>query len=264
MGICDISIKTDLKNKRYIGDKACKQNDTLILHFTLLDNSLMADLTGYACTLRANKGNGKGYEIISGVTVTIANGTAMISCPSSLTQFAGLLKLELTFNDTIHGLQKTTFDIEIQVDKSVIGNDDGNVPAVIITALEKLDDNLAQISDKIQQAESVITDLTSKTNDASSMKNALVNTTSDANSAKNSLQSATDNANTTIDQLKNANTAYTDHINNSDIHVTKNEKNYLAMMPDLVNLVNLLMSGSYLVDENGNNIVDENGNFIVC
>ena len=88
MGICNIPIKTDLKNKSYNTLQACKQGDTLILEFDIFDNSIMADLTGFACDLRANKGDGKGYQIINDITVTTSTGKATIKCPSSLTQFA--------------------------------------------------------------------------------------------------------------------------------------------------------------------------------
>lgn len=267
MGICNIPIKTDLKNKSYNALQACKQGDTLILDFDISDNSMMADLTGFACDLRANKSDGKGYHIINNVTIITSTGKATIKCPPSLTQFAGKLLLELTFTDTINNLQKTTFDIIIQVDKSVIGDSDGNVPPVIITALEELNENLAQISGKIEEAKTINNTLTNTNNTANSLNSALQATKNSADTSKANLDQSVNNAEQTITELQQANTAYTQHINNSDIHVTKDEKinwnNNLQLVQDLMRIVNMFIAGAYLVDENNNNIVDENGNFII-
>lgn len=225
IGICNIPIKTDLKSKTYNALQSCKQGDTLILEFDIFDNSTMADLAGFVCDLRANKSDSKGYQIISNVTITIATGKATIKCPSSLTQFAGLLKIELTFTDTANSLQKTTFDINIQVDKSVIANDDGSVPIVIITALEELNTNLAQISSKVSEATTI--------------NNTLTNTVSNANIILSSLNTAVNNGNDLITQLNN-------NVNWPTIQ-------------SFIGLMELTLNGTSLTDESGIELTDETG-----
>lgn len=269
MGICNIPIKTDLKNKSYNASQACKQCDTLILDFDIFDNSVMADLTGFVCDLRANKGDGKGYQIISGVTVIISAGKAIIKCPTSLTQFAGLLKLELTFTDTVNSLQKTTFDINIQVDKSVMSNSDGSAPLVIITALEELNKNLAQISSKVSEATAINNTLTNTKNAADSANSTLNLTINSANTsisnvgtAKANLDSSIGVANTLKAELLNENSVINQHINNADIHVTKEKKDTwdLAVLhvTEIINILDKLTVGT-LDDENGEPWIDENG-----
>lgn len=258
MGICNIKVKTDLKSKSYNTSQSCKQADTLIFEFDIFNNSVMADLTGFVCDLRANKGDGKGYQIINNVTVTVSTGKATISCPSSLTQFAGLLKIELTFTDTINNLQKTTFDINIQVDKSVIANSNGSVPIVIITALEELNTNLAQITNKISEATIINNTLTNTNNTANSLNNTLNTSISNANTSKSSLDSSINDAEQTITDLQEVNSQYTDHINNMDIHVTKIQKDNWDRIESVINMIDTLTNNIEITDENDTTITDEN------
>lgn len=258
MGICNIPIKTDLKNKSYNALQACKQGDTLILDFDIFDNSMMADLTGFACDLRANKADGKGYQTISNVTITIATGEATIKCPSSLTQFAGQLKIELTFTDIINNLQKTTFDIIIQVDQSVIGNDDGSVPTVIITALEELNTTLVQTTSKVSEATTINNTLTNTNNTANGLNNTLNISIGNANTSKSSLDISIDDAEQTITDLQAANNQYTNHISNMDIHVTKIQKDNWDRIDSIANMLDIVTKGTEITDENGTNITDEN------
>lgn len=258
MGICNIQIKTDLKSKSYNAMQSCKQGDTLILDFDIFDNSIMADLTGFTCDLRANKSDGKGYQIINNVTVTVATGKASIQCPSSLTQFAGKLLLELTFTDIINSLQKTTFDIAINVDKSVIGNSDGSVPTVIITALEELNTNLAQISGKVSEATAINNTLTSTNNAATNNINALTTQNSNSITNKANLDSSITEAEQTIADLQGTNTAYTQHINNLDIHVNLADKANWNRMESVINIIDALSKNITITDENETVITDEN------
>lgn len=241
MGICNIPIKTDLKNKSYNALQSCKQGDTLILEFDIFDNSLMADLTGFACDLRANKADGKGYQIISNVTITVSTGKAIIKCPSSLTQFAGKLLIELTFTDTINDLQKTTFDITINVDKSVIANDDGSVPIVIITAIEEVNKTLAQITSKIIEANTTNNSLTNTISNADNANLILNGSISNANTAKDNLTVAILNGNDVITQLKGVN---------------------WATIQSMISLLEIAIRGMSLTDESGNYLTDGNGNYL--
>lgn len=265
MGICNIPIQTDLKNKSYNALQACKQGDTLILEFDIFDNSVMADLTGFICELRANKGDGKGYQIVTGVTISIYTGRATIECPSTLTQFAGLLKIELRFINTANNLQKTTFDINIQVYKSVFANDDGSAPVIIITALEELNANLAQISGKVAEAQAINNTLKNTNSTANNSNNNLNNTINSANTSINNVAAAKSNLDSSINvanalkaELLNENSAINQHINNADIHVTKSQKDNWSRIDSIINFVDVLGKGTEVKDENGTTITDEN------
>lgn len=259
MGICNVEFTTDLKNNSYnYTNNECKQGDTLILTGSILDNGIKADLTGFACRLNVNKANGKGYEIRD-ATVTVSNGTIFIKCPSSVTQFAGTSLLEVQFIDTTNNLQKTSFDIEIEVKHSVLADDVGNTPQVIITALEKLTKQLNDITAKVQEAYNANATLTGTVNTANSTNNTLVGNTSNANTANSTLVINTTEAKNTIQALKDANGEYTQHIKNKDIHVTLEDK--VAWNLAIKNIEQLfkLLGGGYLKDENGGLYADENG-----
>lgn len=261
MGICNIQIKTDLKNKSYNTLQACKQGDTLILDFDIFDNSMMAELTGFICELRANKGDGKGYQIVTGVTITTSVGKATIQCPSTLTQFAGLLKIELRFINSTSNLQKTTFDISIQVDKSVFANDDGSAPTVIITALEELNTNLAQISGRVDEAKAINNTLTNTNNTANSLNSSLQSTKNTADASKVALDDSIGIANNLKLELLNENSAINQHLNNTDIHVTKEQKDTwnlaVSNIAQIISILDQLTTGT-LDDENREPWVDEN------
>lgn len=262
MGICNVEFTTDLKNNSYTYiNNECKQGDTLIITGTILDNGVKADLTGFVCRLNVNKANGRGYEIRD-ATVTVATGTTFIKCPSSTTQFAGPLLLEVQFIDKTNNLQKTSFDIEIEVQHSVLADDVGNAPQVIITALENLTKQLNDITAKVQEAYNANTTLTGTVNNANSANSALVSNTSKADTTNSNLVTNTAEAKNTIDELKKTNSAYTDHINNADIHVTLDDKNaWNLALENIAQIFRLLNIYGYYADENEDFYVDENGDY---
>lgn len=261
MGVCNVEFTTDLKNNSYnYINNECKQGDTLIITGTILDNGLKADLTGFACRLNVNKANGKGYEIRD-ATVTVASGTVFIKCPSSVTQFAGTLLFEVQFIDTINNLQKTSFSIEIEVLHSVLTDNTGEVPDVIITALENLTKQLNDITAKVQEAYNANTTLTGTVNNANSTNSTLVSNTSKADTTNSNLISNTAEAKSTIQALKDANGEYTQHIKNKDIHVTLDDKTAWNLTIKNIEQLFKLLGGGYLKDENGGRYIDENGGY---
>lgn len=268
MGICNIEFTTDLKNNNYTYiNNECKQGDTLILTGTILDDGIKADLTGFVCRLNVNKANGKGYEIRD-ATVTVSDGTIFIKCPSSVTQFDGTLLLELQFIDTINNLQKSSFNIEINVIHSVLADPGGNVPAVIITALEKLTKQLNDITAKVQEAYNANTTLTGTVKDANNVNSTLSSNTSKANTANSNLVTNTTEANNTIQALKDANGEYTQHIKNMNIHVTLEQKKkwdaYEAKIIELTTIIDdVIYKDAVVIDDEGNTIVDDEGNIII-
>lgn len=266
MAICELGlIKINIKDRIFIPPKACKQTDTLILDFQIWDGSILADLEGWSCMLKANKDNGKAYEI-NDATIIVVDSRVHIQCKPTLTQLSGKLVLELFF--TKNGMQKTTFDIEIEVEKSVLGNPDGSVPECIITPLEDLNENLAKISESITNANAAKNALDNSTNAAKSINSTLNTTVTNSNNIKNKLDSSVEIANETIDELKKTNSNYTSHINNSDIHVTKIEKDkwnaYEAKIIELTTIVDeFIFKDAIVTDDEGNIIVDDEGNTII-
>lgn len=266
MAICELGlIKINIKDRIFIPPKACKQTDTLILDFQIWDGSILADLEGWSCMLKANKDDGKAYEI-NDATIIVVDSRVHIQCKSTLTQLSGKLLLELFF--TKNGMQKTTFDVEIEVEKSVLGNPDGSVPECIITPLEDLNENLAKISESITNATAAKNALDNSTNAVKSINSTLNTTITNAINIKNKLDSSVETANETIDELKKTNSNYTSHINNSDIHVTKIEKDkwnsYEAKIIELTTIVDeFIFKDATVIDDEGNIIVDDEGNTII-
>lgn len=266
MAICELGlIKVNIKDRVFIPPKACKQADTLILDFQIWDGSVLADLTGWACMLKANKNNGKAYEVDDTIII-ISDSRVHIQCKSTLTQLSGKLLLELFF--TKNGMQKTTFNIEIEVDKSVLGNSDGTVPECIITPLEKLDENLAKISESINNANAAKTALDSSTNTANSINSTLNSTINTANTSKSNLDLSVSEGKATIEDLKKTNSEYTQHIKNMDIHVTLEQKKkwdaYEAKITELTSIIDeFIFKDATVIDDEGNIIVDDEGNTII-
>lgn len=261
MGICNINFTTDVKNNNYVYTDECNQGDTLIIDVSVLDNSVMADLTGYTCVMNTNKADGKGYDIARECQITVSTGNIHVDCPSSLTQFASNLSIQFRLNNPTTGLQKSTFEINMKVNKSNIADINGNVPAVIFTQLEDLTNKLNQISQAIQNANSANTTLTNTTGIANNTNNTLVSNTSKAESTNTNLTNNTTEAKNTIQALKDTNGEYTQHIKNKDIHVTLDDKNAWNLAIKNIEQLFKLLGGGYLKDENGGRYIDENGGY---
>ncbi len=288
MAICELkAIKIDMKIDSYVYDRKVKQNDTLIFNFTIFDDSIPADLTGYKCVLNVNKAD-VAYEIRD-TEISITGNKVRIICPSSVAQIAGILSLELCFIDTVTSMQKTSFDICIEVRKSVLGNSDGTIPKVIMTELQHLDKSLEEarkinqnFDDDIDNADTLDKAFQSSIAEASTSKTALDASVTTATTTKGNLDESISTANETIDELKQTNSQYTEHVNNLSIHVTKTQKDNwdghidnadihvtktktdvwdLAVI-NLAQVINILDKSSLgsgtLDDEIGDHLVDEN------
>ncbi len=258
-------IKIDVKQNTYIYPYEVKQNDTLTLNFSVWDDNVSADLSRFTCLLKANKSRGKGYEIRD---ATISGNNVSIKCPSSLTQFAGELLLELCFIDSANNLQKSSFDIIIEIKKSVLAtNDKGDLPKCVITAAEQLDKDLRDIESTVQKAEIANRTLTSTVSNANTANSNLNNSISNANNTKNTLDNSIASGEQTIKDLKDVNGDYTEHINNWDIHLTEDEKKKVLTVINnwdtILEILDSLSGTSHLVDENGDYLVDENGDKMI-
>ncbi len=259
-------IRLDVKQDSYIYPRPVKQNDTITLNFSVWDDNVSADLSKFTCLLKANKAKGKGYEIRD---ATISGNNVSIKCPSSITQFAGELLLELCFIDSANKLQKSSFNIIIEVQPTILAtNDKGDLPECIITVAEKLDENLRDIEATVQKAETTNKTLTNTINNADITNSNLNNSISTGNTLKGNLDNSIATGNQTIEDLKDANGDYTNHIENMDIHVTKAQKDkwdaYEAKITELTNIIdNILYKDSVVIDDEGNFIVDDEGNSII-
>lgn len=71
----------------------------------------------------------------------------------------------------------------------------------------------------------------------------------------------------TIEDLKDANKDFSQHINNTKIHLTEDEKVKLLLMFDnwdiIMEQLDKIIGTGYLVDEDDNVFVDEEGNFLI-
>ena len=254
-------IRIDVKQDTYIYPHKVKQNDTLTLNFSVWDDNVSADLSNYICLLKVNKSNGKGYEIRD---ATISGNNVSINCPSSITQFSGELLLELCFIDSANSLQKSSFNIIIEIQPSVLAtNDKGDLPQCVITAAEELDKNLKDVEATVQKAETANRTLTNTVNNANTVNSNLNSSISTGNTLENNLDNSIAIGKQTIEELKKTNSQYTDHINNWDIHLTEDEKKKVLTVINnwdtILEILNSLSGTSYLVDENGDYLVDENG-----
>ncbi|NYC04374.1 hypothetical protein [Clostridium beijerinckii] len=184
--------------------------------------------------INANKAN-MGYEIRD-TDITITSNNIRVKCPSSTTQFSGDLKFEIKLIDRINNLQKTSFDIFVKVQNSILSSSNGNIPSVIITPLEHLDESLNQIADKILEANAMNIALINTKNSADSTNTILNATISNAKNTINNLNNVIDEGKNVIGKLANTNWAYIEWIGS---------------------IVEKLAIGT-LDDENGTPLVDEN------
>lgn len=259
-------IRIDVKQDNYVYPYKVKQNDTLTLNFSVWDDNVYADLSNYICLLKINKNKGKGYEIRD---ATINGNNVSIKCPSSVTQFAGELLMELCFIDSVNSMQKSSFNITIEVEKQILAtNDSGDLPGCIITASEHLDENLIKVEGAIQKAEAENTKLTNTISTANTTNDNLNTSISTGNTLKNNLDNSISAGNQTIEELKKTNSQYTEHIKNMDIHVSKEQKDkwdaYEARITELTNIIdNILYKDAVVIDDEGNFIVDDEGNTII-
>ncbi|BBK77309.1 hypothetical protein [Clostridium butyricum] len=261
MGLTDFkALNIDVKQDTYIYPVKLKQNDTPTLNFSIWDDNIAADLTGYRCILKANKNNGKGYEIRDAI---ISGNNVRVECTSSLSQFAGEVLSELCFIDSTNNKQKTSFNIIIEVQKQVLSiNDSGDIPECIITSLEHLDESLSKVESAIQKAEDENLKLNNTITTANNTDSNLNNSIKTGNEIKLELDESIANGKKTIEDLKNENKKYTDHINDLDIHVTLEDKQKWNRIDEVINLIDILTSNVAVTDDDNENVIDDNGNVI--
>lgn len=179
----------------------CVQNDDVILNINVYDKSLQADLSNYTCRLKAFKSDH--IPLIQNTNININKNVVTIEAHKQLTTTAGIVKAELQFTDKSTLKKKSTFFIEIKVEKSSL-NVDGAVSTPLCTLLEEIDNKLDQIENigqVLDEAKTVRDDLVVKTNTANTAKSSLETATTNANNKKNEVNAAITNATNKIAEV---------------------------------------------------------------
>jgi len=145
--------------------------------------------------------------------------------------------------------------------------EDNNAQAVInnknlIKEISEAIENITILTDKNAQAETDIKDLTDTINTADTTKDNLDNSISTGNTTKSNIDTAVEEGNTVIETIRNMDIAYTQHINNANIHVTKSQKDSWDLaalnVKEIINILDKTVGTGTLEDENGEPWVDEN------
>ncbi|MBN7576025.1 hypothetical protein C1H57_12440 [Clostridium sp. 2-1] len=145
--------------------------------------------------------------------------------------------------------------------------EDNNAQAVInnknlIKQISEAIENITILTDKNAQAETDIKNLTDTINTSDTTKDNLDNSISTGNTTKSNIDNAVEEGNTVIETIKNMDIAYTQHINNDDIHVTKMQKDRWDLaalnVKEIINILDKTVGIGTLDDENGEPWVDEN------
>ena len=221
--IQDLEFDIDLKRKT-ISKEYCKQNDTLNLIFNIYDNGEAVDLTGFTAILNCNINNTNQVLIkndginIDYNKITIFDKDKYITCLGE----NATLEIVLSKDD----IQKTSFNISLEVDKSIM-NTTGHLEEVVITALANLQEDLNKASATVQKLEEENTKANNNTNSLSTE-----NTRSETN--YNNLK----NINNNLSDLLEANSTAETNINNLITENNKATANIEAMqkLGDVTNL----------------------------
>lgn len=225
----------------------CMQNDDVILKVNVYDKSLKADLSGYNVRLKAFKRDQ--VPLIQNSNITIKDNVITIEANKQLTTTAGIVKAELQFVDKSTLKKKSTFFIEIKVDKSAL-NVDEVVSTPTCTLLEEIDNKLDQIEnigEVLTEAKTVRDDLVTKTNTANTAKTDLETATTNANNKKNEVNTAITNAS---NKIKEVNTSIT-NANNSKSALDTSKTSADASKTKLDTSIS-----------NANKFIDDHGNII--
>ena len=220
--IQDLEFNIDLKRKT-ISKEYCKQNDTLNLIFNVYDDGQAVDLTGFTAILNCRIGDK--HQVIKNDDITITGNKIIIFDKDKyITTMGENATVEIVLSKD--NIQKTSFNISLEVDKSVL-NTTGHLEEVVITALANLQDDLNKASATVQKLEEENTKANNNTNSLSTE-----NTRAETN--YNNLKNVNDN----LSDLVEANTTATTNINNLTTENNKAAANIEAMQGfgDVTNL----------------------------
>lgn len=182
----------------------CVQNDDVILNINVYDKSLQADLSNYTCRLKAFKSDQ--IPLIQNTNIDVNGNVVKIEASKQLTTTAGIVKVELQFTDKSTLKKKSTFFIEIKVEKSSL-NVDGAVSTPLCTLLEEIDNKLDQIENiglVLDEAKQVRDTLESDIVVGNTTNENIVQSISDADSKKREVEISISNASDKISQVEDS------------------------------------------------------------
>lgn len=182
----------------------CVQNDDVILNINVYDKSLQADLSNYTCRLKAFKSDQ--IPLIQNTNIDVTGNVVKIEASKQLTTTAGIVKAELQFTDKSTLKKKSTFFIEIKVEKSSL-NVDGAVSTPLCTLLEEIDNKLDQIENiglVLDEAKQVRDTLESDIVVANTTNENIFQSISDADSKKREVEISISNASDKISEVEDS------------------------------------------------------------
>lgn len=182
----------------------CVQNDDVILNINVYDKSLQADLSNYTCRLKAFKSDQ--IPLIQNTNIDVNGNVVKIEASKQLTTTAGIVKAELQFTDKSTLKKKSTFFIEIKVEKSAL-NVEGTVSTPLCTLLEEIDNKLDQIENiglVLDEAKQVRDTLESDIVVANITNENIVQSISDADSKKREVEISISNASDKISEVEDS------------------------------------------------------------
>lgn len=210
-------------NLKYNVYLQCVQNDDVILNINVYDKSLQADLSNYTCRLKAFKSDQ--IPLIQNTNIDVTGNVVKIEANKQLTTTAGIVKAELQFTDKSTLKKKSTFFIEIKVEKSAL-NVDGALSTPMCTLLEEIDNKLDQIENigqVLDEAKQVRDTLESDIVVGNTTNENIVQSISDADSKKREVEISISNASDKISEVE-------DSITNAD-----NSRNALDRSKEVAN-----------------------------
>jgi len=259
--------KLDLEKDRII-KIPMKQFDTRTLVFKIYRNSIAVDLTDWNVNFLVG---GSSCYVFQGNTKGVSkNGnTITIECVNNITLLPGEKRADLQLSK--NGKVISTFSVILVVE-----------PCALFGI--KQEDNIAYTSlkdllDKLNRAESSITDLINHNKTALEYINtlksqiAIIQQFGDITAVKNQIDTVNSSLNSHINNqnihvTKEQKKNWDNHINNQDIHITKSQKDkwdaYEAKIIELTNIIdNILYKDAVVIDDEGNFIIDDEGNTII-
>lgn len=244
--------KLDLKRDKDIVIN-CKQLDDIILSFDVYDNGKKVDISDYSVQLIGGIGNNL---VITSKGINKSGNNVKVQCPRQLTFVPGEVLSEFKF--TKNGKQKRSFNVTINVQKCVEGSVESGI---IVSVLNDLDN-------AINKADSLNTDLIKNIINGNELNNNLLNNVNIASPINRSLKENIPFAQELVNKITDKNSDINKHINNSDIHVTKEQKekwdHYSEMIINLASIIDkYIFDNANVVDDDGNNVIDDYGNTVI-
>lgn len=195
--IQNYELDIDLKQNLLI-TVTCKQLDNLNLAFNIWNDGQVANLSNYACRLKAFKADQ--VPLVQNINITIKDNVVTIKASNQLTTTSGIVKAELQFVNKTTKEKKTSFNIEIDVTKSTL-EVDRSISKATYDLLQELEYNLDKVEDlefNFNEADKLNKEIKNTTTpNANKINTTLEENTKKATTSNTNLKDSTSNANST-------------------------------------------------------------------